>query len=152
MRKYKSEILGSIICLALGMLSGYITKSSDYLWYAGLNKPFFTPPNWIFAPVWIVLYIMLGVAIGKIWDQKPFNKTLFSLFTAQFICNLLWTPLFFHFHRIDLALYDIGLLFLFLCLFMINAFKERVVFYLFLPYFLWSSFAFLLTYTVFSLN
>lgn len=151
-KTYGSEIIGSILCLILGLLSGYSVSSGDSIWFSSINKPSFNPPNWIFGPVWTVLYLMMGVALGKIWNIRQQNPSLFILFGCQFFFNLLWSPLFFHFHRIDLALLDISLLWLSLILLLISAKKHINIVMLLLPYLLWVSFAFILNFAIFQLN
>ncbi len=151
-KKYQTEILGSLLCLLLGLLSGYSANASDPLWYVGLNKPNFNPPAWIFGPAWTILYLMMGSALGKLWKEKTNNKLLIALFIIQFIFNLGWSPLFFYFHRIDLALADIGALWLSLLIFMIAARHQRSVFLLCLPYLLWVSFAAFLNFTIYIMN
>ena len=153
-KKYQPEVIASIICLCLGMLSGYGTTADDYQWYATLKKPAFNPPNWIFAPVWSALYIMMGVAAGKIWLnwKKKSDGWSLTLFILQFIFNLAWSPIFFCYHRIDLALYDIILLWLTLLgLLLINC-RHKVIFKLLLVYLIWVSFALGLNFTIYQLN
>jgi len=152
LKKYRPEILGVILCVSLGFLSGYLSQSGDTEWYLSLQKPPFNPPSWIFAPVWTVLYIMMGIALAKLWRDRQQRKLLLSLFAVQLILNLLWTPLFFYFHRIDLALMDISLLWISLAIFLTVALKVRTVYWLFSPYFLWVSFAWVLNYSIYTLN
>ena len=92
---YKAEIIGAIAFLALGMLSGYISKPENYGWYSNLQKPYFTPPKWVFEPVWSILYLLCGVAFAKIKRLK--EETTSNIFIIHFILNLLWSPLFFLF-------------------------------------------------------
>ena len=151
-KKYQPEITGSLLCLLLGLLSGYSVNASDPLWYIHLNKPSFNPPAWIFGPAWTVLYLMMGAALGRLWKEKTNNKMLIVLFIIQFIFNLAWSPLFFYFHRIDWALADIGALWLSLLIFMIAARHHRSVFLLCLPYLLWVSFAAFLNFSIYTMN
>lgn len=146
-RKFSAMILGSFICLTLGILSGYVAQAGDSQWFSSLNKPNFNPPSWVFGPVWTLLYIMMGAALGKIWHDRKQMPWLLGLFVIQFIFNLAWSPLFFYFHRIDLALYDILLLWVSLLLFLFYSYGKTSIFLLILPYFLWVSFA-----TVLNLN
>lgn len=151
-RTYKSEIFWAFFCLILGLLSGFAIEPNAYLWYETIQKPLFNPPNWIFGPVWSILYLMMGAALGKIMKAPSENKGLVILFVVQFALNLVWTPLFFYLHRIDLALYDLCLLWLSLCFWMALTRNNRVLFLLFLPYFLWVSFAFFLNWNLYQLN
>jgi benzodiazapine receptor len=87
-----------IVCLAPGLVGSVITAKAIPTWYAFLNKPAFTPPNWLFAPVWTALYVMMGVALFLIWRKGldyPGAKAAIVLFFVQLILNGLWTPVFF---------------------------------------------------------
>jgi tryptophan-rich sensory protein len=150
-KQYYVEIIASLLCLALGMLSGGIVTAGGFEWYGQLNKPSFTPPDRLFAPVWSVLYLLMGVALGKIWKESQ-QKALLLGFIVQLTLNLLWTPLFFYYHRIDLALYDIVLLWFSLIIFMMMVRNKRTLFFLFLPYFVWVSFAVVLNFSLYRLN
>ena len=150
--KYQIYITSILICLGLGMISGYLSNSGASDWYNHLIKPDFTPPAWIFAPVWTILYIIMGIVLAKLWQDREHTKTLLWLFCIQFIFNLLWSPLFFYLHRVDLALYDIILLWLSILIFMILSFKTRMIFILFLPYIAWTSIALILNLYIHMMN
>ena len=151
-KKYQPEIMGALFCLILGILSGYGVKAGDSSWYLSLNKPTFNPPAWIFGPVWTILYLMMGVALGKLYKQKIQNKYFIILFIIQFIFNLLWSPLFFYFERIDWALVDICALWGSLMMLVIGLRNQKTVFLLLLPYALWVSFALVLNFTLYKMN
>lgn len=151
-KKYQPETLGALLCLSLGILSGYGVQAGDSSWYLSLHKPIFNPPAWIFGPVWTILYIMMGIAVGKLWKQKNQHKYLVILFTIQFIFNLLWSPLFFYFERIDLALVDICALWVSLMMLIISVRNQKTIFLLLLPYTLWVSFALFLNFTLYQMN
>lgn len=152
-KKYRIEMMYSVLCLALGMLSGYVSSAGcESLWYQSLNQPSFSPPSWIFGPVWTVLYIMMGTALGKLCKARKRDNYLITIFAIQFALNLLWSPLFFYYHCIDLALIDICMLWLSLLYFMMAARKHHTVFLLFLPYMLWISFATVISYHVYRMN
>lgn len=153
MQKYYIEIICSIFCLSLGIVSGYIAGSGKSYWYIYLNKPSFNPPSWIFAPVWSILYILMGVALSKIIRLKSKDKKiLFFLFIIQFILNLIWSSIFFYFHKIDFAFYDICLLWMIVFLLIIKAKNNKILLLLFLPYFFWISFALILNLAILRLN
>lgn len=78
--RFAPEIIGALICLSLGLLSGYSVSNADFTWFASLVKPSFNPPDWIFGPVWTILYLMMGAALGKLWKQTPKEPLLISLF------------------------------------------------------------------------
>jgi len=145
MQKFKYEILGSLFCLSLGMFSGYISGSGNSEWYQSLVKPNFQPPPWIFGPVWTVLYIMIGIVLAKVWNTKNAG-----LFIFQLMLNLLWSPMFFRYHRIDLALLDIALLWINLLALIYQS--NQLIRLMLIPYFLWVSFAAVLNYQIYMLN
>src|ERR1044072_9135929 len=92
MIKILVTIVFIVACVALGALSGASNVPGE--WYLSLDKPFFNPPGWIFAPVWTVLYVMIGVALSAIWFEED-NRRLLVLFAIQAALNLLWSPAFF---------------------------------------------------------
>ena len=153
-KQFKSQMIGLVICLFLGMISGYLSRGSDSIWYINLHKPSFNPPKWVFGPVWTILYMMMGVVFGKIWDNRNNNKPLLILFIIQLIYNLAWSPIFFYFQRIDFALYDIILLWTtLLFIILISLFrKAQIIAILLIPYFLWVSFAVILNLRIYQLN
>lgn len=151
-RHYQPEILGALFCLTLGLISGFSVSAGDSLWYSHLIKPDFTPPKGVFAPVWSMLYIMIGITLGVLWRNKHKNKILLKIFALQLLFNLLWSPIFFYFQRIDLALLDLRLLWLTLVAFMILSYRIRRVFFLFFPYFIWVTFALILNTSIYNLN
>ncbi len=144
------------ICMLIGFLSGYASQSSVSDWYVSLNKPSFNPPNWIFAPVWTILYIMMGVAAGIVW-AKGFHhiwvKTALYHFGFQLLFNALWSIVFFGLHNPFWALIVLLILLVFI-LFTIKWFKvvSNTAAYLLIPYFLWVCFATLLNYKIWEMN
>ena len=144
-------IIGIIICLTLGFLSGMATADSISNWYAFLNKPFFNPPNWIFAPVWTLLYAFMGIVFGRSWHKN--DTTGLRLMAGQFLLNMLWSPIFFITHQTTLALVVIILLWIaiFLCLRHFQS-RDSVSFYLLVPYLLWVTFATVLNAAIIHLN
>ena len=144
------------VCLLIGLLSGFATQSSVNDWYLHLNKPIFTPPNWIFVPVWTLLYIMMGVAAGIVWAKGAYHiwvKTALYHFVIQLLFNALWSIIFFGFKNPFGALLVI-LTLLILLIFTIKWFKvvDRIAAYLMLPYLLWVCFATVLNYRIWMLN
>ncbi|MDC6478786.1 tryptophan-rich sensory protein, partial [Flavobacteriaceae bacterium] len=103
MKRQRSQLiiasaLGIILCLGVGFLSSRVTMEAIPTWYLGLNKPFFSPPNWLFAPVWTVLYILMGLSVGRVWfygRRHLWGKTALYHFGAQLIFNGLWSLVFF---------------------------------------------------------
>jgi tryptophan-rich sensory protein len=144
------------ICLLIGFMSGYATQSSIIEWYPTLNKPSFNPPNWIFAPVWITLYIMMGIAAGIVWHKGFYHKwvkTALYHFGFQLILNGMWSITFFGLRKPGIALLVIlGLLILIILT--IKWFKvvSKPAAYLMLPYLIWVGFATLLNFMIWKLN
>jgi len=156
MQKIIKIVLVVLVCASLGFLSGMTTKDSVSIWYPTLVKPFFNPPNWIFAPVWTLLYILMAIAAGLVWtsdaEDKKVKKAL-SFFIIQFGLNMLWTYLFFGLNNPFLALVEIILLWLMIWE-TYGQFKkiDKVAGYLFIPYLAWVGFAFLLNASIWWLN
>jgi tryptophan-rich sensory protein len=149
-------VIAVTICLLIGFLAGFATQSSVDTWYATLNKPSFNPPNWLFAPVWTLLYILMGIAAGLVWAKGFYHvwvKTALYYFGFQLLFNALWSIVFFGFQEPFWALLVI-LVLLILILLTIKSFKivSRPAAYLLLPYLLWVSFAMVLNYKIWELN
>lgn len=157
MGKYLRIIYVVAICLAIGYLSSLVTQSSIDTWYPTIEKPFFNPPNWVFAPVWTLLFIMMGVAGGLVWNklesnEKEVKKALF-FFTAQLLLNALWSYLFFGLNNILLALIEIVLLWLIIYeTFVLFKQLDKTAGRLLIPYLVWVGFATILTGSIYYLN
>ncbi|MCP4975950.1 MAG: tryptophan-rich sensory protein [Maribacter sp.] len=145
-----------LVCLVIGFLSSFATQSSVNDWFVTLNKPSFNPPNWIFAPVWTVLYIMMGLAVGLVWS-KGFHhlwvKTALYHFGFQLLLNASWSIVFFGLKEPSWALVVIITLLILLVL-TIRWFRiiNKVAAWLLVPYFLWVCFATALNYKIWELN
>lgn len=137
------------ICLGVGILGSFFTASSIPTWYAGLNKPFFSPPNWIFAPVWTILYILMGYSLYLVWTKKKVP----AVFWIQLILNALWSIIFFGMKNPILALVDIAALWISIFL-TIKAFLKinKLAGNLLIPYLVWVSFASVLNLFIVVLN
>ncbi len=124
-------------------------------WYAGLNKPLWNPPAWVFAPVWTLLYAMMAVAAWLVWREGGWKsqRRALVLFLLQWLLNALWTPLFFGMHRVGLAFAEINLLWLMLAATLMSFWRVRkAAAFLLLPYLAWVSFAAALSFTIWRLN
>ncbi|MDT7829211.1 TspO/MBR family protein [Pricia sp. S334] len=144
------------ICLATGFLAGYATETSVNDWYPTLNKPWFTPPGWLFAPVWITLYILMGISAGIVWARGFYHrwvKKALYLFWFQLLFNGAWSIVFFGLHELFWALVVIVIL-LVLIVMTIRAFKvvNKRAAWLLAPYLLWVCFATLLNYRIWAMN
>ncbi|MCK0191062.1 TspO/MBR family protein [Arenibacter sp. F20364] len=157
MKKQLTYIAISVaVCLMIGFLSSFATQSSVDGWYLELNKPSFNPPNWIFAPVWTLLYILMGVAAGIVWAKGFYHiwvKTALYHFGIQLLFNALWSIIFFGFKNPFGALLVI-LNLLVLLIFTIKWFKvvSQTAALLLIPYLLWVCFATALNYKIWELN
>ena len=155
-RKLTYIIIGIVICSTIGFLSSVVTQSSVNGWYMTLNKPSFNPPNWIFAPVWTALYILMGISAGWVW-AKGFHhkwvKTGLYHFGFQLLLNGLWSIVFFGLQQPFWGLLVVLTLLVVLIL-TIKWFKvvSKVAAILLIPYLLWVCFATVLNYKIWELN
>lgn len=153
----KQELLLSlrfvIFCLIISGFAGWVTKSNLTLWYDGLVKPSFAPPDIVFGPVWTILYIMIGFAGGRAWLQRHTQPALWYAYAVQLILNFIWSFIFFGAHSIVGGLIDIILLWLAIAVTVILAFRcDRATAYWLLPYWAWVTFAAALNYQFWVLN
>ena len=144
-----------ILCQLAGFIGSLFTTPAIPTWYKTLNKPFFTPPNWIFSPVWISLFILMGISLFFVWrraDHPQFKPALISFF-VQLILNVLWSVAFFGLRSPLLGLVDIVLLWAAILLMIQHFLKvSRMAGFLLLPYLLWVGFAALLNFYLWILN
>jgi len=144
-----------ILCQIAGFLGSLFTTPAIPTWYAALKKPFFTPPNWIFSPVWISLFILMGISLFFVWRRQghpQFNKALIFFF-VQLILNVLWSLAFFGLRLPLLGFIDIILLWIAILLTIQNFLKvSKFAGVLLLPYLLWVSFATLLNLSLWVQN
>lgn len=153
------SILKFILCISLplliGAVSGIATSANIPNWYVTLNKPSFNPPNYLFAPVWTTLYLLMGISFYLILKtpQIEQRKKAVIAFTVQLCLNFMWSFLFFAFHAIGFALIEIIML---LCciLWMIFTFYKinKIAAIINIPYILWVSFASILNASIYILN
>ena len=140
------------IPLIVSIIGGLFTSSSVSTWYLELAKPSFNPPSWIFGPVWIVLYLLMGISLYLIWTKK-YNKAAFLAFGIQLGLNLLWSILFFGMKSPLYAFIEIILLWISIFITIIYFHRiNKVSAYLLLPYILWVSFAAILNLAILILN
>lgn len=157
MNKITKILIVVVTCLAIGYFSGMVTRSAITTWYPTLIKPVFNPPNWIFAPVWSMLYIMMGVAAGLVWSrieiEKEAVKKALIFFAIQLALNALWSYLFFGLRNPMLAGVEIVILWLMIFETYSKFIKiNKIAGYLFIPYLLWVSFASVLNASIWWLN
>ncbi|MGD9129590.1 MAG: tryptophan-rich sensory protein [Candidatus Woesebacteria bacterium] len=153
---WQKLIIALLLPQLAGLLASFFTSSSVRTWYFDLNKPFFNPPDWIFAPVWISLYLMMGLAFYLVWQgksKKKFLKKAKIIFLLQLFFNFLWSIIFFGLQLPGLAFLEIILLW-FLIVLTIRRFflLNKSASYLLIPYLLWVSFASILNLAIVLLN
>jgi len=153
---WPSLILLLALVLATAGIAGACTGNSNTTgWYASLAKPSWTPPNWVFGPVWTALYANMAVAAWIVWRRRPRQRVgwAMGLFSLQLILNIAWTPVFFGLQRPGLALVDILLLWLAIGMTFAAFYRIRpLAGWLLVPYLLWVSFASALNMAIWSLN
>lgn len=151
---YIKLIIAVAVCLGVGGISGFITASEIPGWYVSINKPSFNPPNWIFGPVWTLLYILMGIAFFLIWkSDAPSKEKAYLFFALQLILNFFWSIIFFHFHATGAALMEIILLWICILLSILSFYPiSKPAAYLLIPYLLWVSFATVLNFAIWKLN
>jgi tryptophan-rich sensory protein len=143
------------LCYSAGVLGSIWTSSSVSTWYLDIRKPSFNPPNWIFAPVWSVLYFLMALSAWLVWQRADWGgaKLALTLFFAQLALNVAWSGLFFGLRQPGMALVEIVFLF---GAIVATAWAFRNVsslaFWLMVPYALWVAFAALLNFKTWQLN
>jgi benzodiazapine receptor len=147
--------LSLLLPLAVGSIAGIFTAQAVPEWYSSLNKPSFSPPNWVFGPVWTTLYILLGISFFLVWKEKRSNARdrAIKIFSIQMVLNFAWSFLFFYFKMIGVALIEIILLWMSIAamLYLFNKIKPLAA-YINIPYLLWVSFATVLNAGYYFLN
>ena len=138
------------LVLGGGLAIGTVTRPGE--WYAQLAKPAFTPPGWLFGPVWTALYVMIGIAGARAWQTDRRGRPM-QLWGAQLGLNFIWSPIFFAAHQIGLALLVILLLLGNILGFIGTTWdRDRLAAFLFVPYAVWVAFASALNASIFALN
>lgn len=139
-----------IVVVGGGLVIGSLTVPGE--WYASLAKPAFNPPNWLFGPVWTILYVVIAIAGYRIREIDPSGPAM-KAWIAQLVFNFLWSPTFFALHRPGLALVVVLAMLAAVLAFIVLAWRrDRVAALLFLPYAAWVAFASLLNAAIFALN
>jgi translocator protein len=149
-------IISIASCFLVAFLGSTFTVPSIAGWYAHLNKPFFNPPNWIFGPVWTILYFLMGVSLYIVWNKNLKNKekgNAIKVFIFQLVLNLLWSLVFFGLHQPLVALITIIALWITIFMVIRSFYKiSKIAAYLLYPYIFWVSFASILNFAVLLLN
>jgi len=155
LRQALGLILLAIVCFAVAGIGSLVTMPSVGDWYAGLRKPVWTPPGWLFGPVWTVLYLSMAVAAWLVWRQLGLSgaSVPLAVFGVQLALNLAWSILFFGHNNIGLALVDIVLLWLAIVA-TVFAFRQVSILagWILVPYLIWVTFAATLNFSIWSMN
>ena len=155
-RKCIHAFISIILCEIVGVLGSIAVISSITGWYNRLNKPSFAPPNWIFGPVWIALYTLIGISAYLVWDEgkgRKITRPALNMFTVQLVLNALWPTLFFGLRSTLYGLIDILALWLTMVVTMLRFYRiSRRAAALFAPYVLWVTFAAILNVYIWHLN
>lgn len=149
-------IISIAICQLAGIIGSVFTAPAVTTWYAALKKPAFSPPNWLFGPVWIVLYVLMGISLFLVWRKSldiPAVKTGLTVFGVQLILNILWSVAFFGLRSPVAGFLVIVALWIaiFLTILRFTRVSEFAAILL-IPYIVWVSFAAILNLSLFLLN
>jgi benzodiazapine receptor len=154
MKGYYSLLVNIILPHSAGFIGSYFTISSIKTWYVTINKPSFNPPSWIFSPVWLSLYTLIGISFYLFHKKDKFkSKKVYIIYGFHLLLNAIWSIIFFRMHEICFALVDLILIIATLIILMKYFFaSSRMSFYLLIPYLMWVCFAAILNYNIWMLN
>ncbi len=156
MKNATKLIISILICELAGAIGSFFTAPAIGDWYYFLNKPPLNPPNCVFAPVWTILFLLMGVSLYLIWKQglkNRENKNAVFVFAIQLVLNVFWSVIFFGLKAPGLAFTEIIILWLAILITIIKFFKlSKPAAYLLLPYILWVSFAAVLNFSIWIIN
>ena len=146
-------ILCIAVCVGAGWLGSLLTRPALMGWYKRLAKPLWTPPNWLFAPVWTTLYVVMGVAAWIVWRQSSLASAAMLLFLVQLALNVGWSAVFFRFRSPVWAFVEISVLWCAILLTTIAFHKTAALAaWLMVPYLIWVSYAGALNFAIWRLN
>ena len=150
--KYLSLFLILAITFIASGIGGFVTTTFKEPWYSEIILPSFNPPSWVFAPVWTLLYILMSIAIWRVWINY-FDQKILNIYFVHLFFNGTWSVVFFGFHQIKLALLNLIIILVFIVILMKTYFKKnKLSLYLMLPYFFWSFYALILNFSIVLLN
>lgn len=152
--RWKKLIAAIAICQFAGIIGSFFTIPAIPTWYADLIKPSFSPPNWLFGPIWLILYTLMGISIYWIYNSKNTQlKSALYVFGAQLVLNVIWSIVFFGMHSPLYGLIVIALLWLSIVATIFKFYQiDKTAGMILIPYLLWVSFAAVLNYYIFILN
>ena len=145
-----------VACQLAGLIGSVFTASSVNSWYSALDKPGFNPPDWVFAPVWTALFILMGIALYIVWNagtEKKEARAAITIFLLQLFLNILWSVLFFGLMAPLYAFIEILVLWAAILVMILKFYRvSRISAYLLMPYILWVSFAAVLNFAIWIVN
>lgn len=149
-------VISIVICQLAGVVGSIFTYTAISEWYPTLIKPWWTPPNWLFAPVWITLFTLMGISLYIVWDkglEKKEVKTAVSIFSVQLILNILWSVIFFGLKSPLFGFIEIVILWIAILFTMIKFYRiSRASSYILIPYIVWVTIAAFLNFSILILN
>jgi len=149
------KLVGSVMaCELAGMFGALFTMPSISTWYSTLNKPSFTPPNWLFGPVWVTLYLLMGISLYLVWEKGLVKSRMaYTFFSLQLLFNAFWTIIFFGLEMPSLAFIEIIILWFLVAATTYQFYKiSKPASVLLIPYLVWLTIAAALNYSVMILN
>ena len=158
LKNYKSLIFIILITFLSSFIAGFITQLNIDPWYQSLNKLSFSPPNWIFGPVWTVLYAFMSIAIWVVYEKSKksdliFSRKILRYYFGHLAVNFSWSFIFFYFHLIFFAFINILVLIITIILLMNLYFpRSKISFILMVPYLIWVTFAAVLNLGLYLIN
>ncbi len=162
MKKMWKLLVAILICQLAGVIGSIFTAMSVKDWYVFLAKPSLNPPSWVFSPVWISLFLLMGISLYLIWTSKEDKKKkkgksekkcAYELFASQLLLNMSWSLFFFGLKSPMAALLNILVLWMFIALTILKFYKiSKTASYLLIPYLAWVTFAAFLNYAIVMLN
>jgi translocator protein len=155
-QSYPKLAAAILLCVVVGSLGSLVTTTGSGSWYSTLQKPFFAPPNWLFAPMWITLFVLMGIALYLVWESGTERRDVqvaLGLFGVQFLLNVIWSFLFFGLESPLLGFIDILLLWVMIVV-TIRAFYrvKKIAAYLLIPYLAWVTIAAALNGAIYGMN
>ena len=150
--KYLSLVLILLFTFIASAIGGFTTAAFKEPWYSEIILPSFNPPSKVFAPVWTILYILMSVAIWRIWMKFSDRKVL-NIYFYHLLFNATWSIVFFGLHQIELALINLIIILIFIFTLMkIYLKKDKLSFFIMIPYLLWTFYALILNTAIVILN
>ena len=157
MKGFIKLLVSVIVCQLAGLIGSIFTASSVKTWYAAINRPSFTPPNWLFGPVWLFLFLLMGISLFLVWSHPSAapkdRKRAFIIFGAQLALNAFWSYAFFGLKSPLFGFIVIVILWITILMTIIRFLKiSELAGWLLIPYILWVSFASVLNFVILLLN